>query len=229
MNTFPKLIMIDVENVFFPASELYQDALNLSFVEVTKGKIRFDRTKEPATRLSNSFFDVADFIFSFKPRTMKMNDELKKELLNRFVANTEKFLIKGKFAGTHTEHLNVLKWFAAAEIPIVFCTNLSYEIVLKYLDATGYIAFSDTVLTPDRMKNEFKLGGFPKPSREMYLKVVNSFTLQENDILSIEGTKSGIFAAKSSKVHLLSCANPELFTLVNVKKALESMEFLTIQ
>lgn len=228
MTNMPKVLIIDAENVLFPAEELYQDALTLAFADVTGGKVRFDKSAVKNILLGNSFMDIVEFAISFKPR-MKITDKDREAAIRKFIEYTETFLVRGKNAGTKKEHLEVLQWFHQAEIPIVFCSNMSNEIMMKYLDATGYLSLVDYVITPDRVKKEMDGAGFPKPSKEMYIKILSRYGLDESEFLCIEGTLGGASACKFAKLNYIFCKEPGLFKLEKIKKALEEMELLTFQ
>jgi len=229
MNSSLKVLIIDVENIFFPAEEIYQDALNLAFADVTKGKVRFDKNNVKNILLGNSFMDIVEFAISFKPTRIKITEEERKLILRKFVEYTERFLLKGKYAGTNQEHLEILRWFSQAEMSIVFCSNMRFELLMKYLDAAGYAAFADFVITPDRMKEEYEGSGFPKPSKEMYMKIMNIYGSKLDDYLCLEGTLGGTTACKFSNLNYIFCNDAKFFRLKEIKKALEKMELITFQ
>ncbi len=224
----PKVLICDLENILFPATEIYQDCLNLAFAEVTKGKVRFDKNKVKNILTGNSFADMIEFAISFKPQT-KITEIEREVIVRKFVGHVENILTKGRNAGTKKEHLDVLRWFYKAGIPIVFCTNMNLEVMMKYLDATGYLQLADFCMCPDRFKQEHNLIFSPKPSKEMYQRILNRYGIEGDQALSIEGTTFGAQACKFLDINYIFCKSPELFKLKSVITGLEVLDVISFQ
>lgn len=229
MNKDIKCVLIDPENILFPAEELYKDCINLAFADVTKGKVRFDKNQVKTILLGNSFIDIVEFASSFKPQKYKLTEEERKFIIKKLFEYTERFLIKGKYAGTNKTHLEILRWFTEAGIKVCVNSNMSYEILMKYLDATGYLSLIDYVVTPDKLRVEQKLLINPKPSKDMYNHILAYYDFIEDDLLTIEGTLGGITASKFSNINCIICKNPDLFKLKQIIQGMEKMEVLTFQ
>lgn len=218
---FPKCVLIDPENVLFASNEIFYDSINISFLEVTNGKVKIEKEVYRKFLSGVSYNEIINFIFTYKPK-ISISESDRKKIADRFTLLSEKILITSKQNGTKKYHLDVFNWIVNAGSKICICTNVNYELVMKYFDAVGYLKFFEEVITPD---NQLK----SKPDIQMYEYLFERYKLEPDEVFSIEGTLHGITAARNSNIEFIVSTKPENLTLKNFIEAAQVKEVLTIQ
>lgn len=229
MMSIPKYILFDVENVLFPATELYLDSLKIVLAKSTNGKYILKTDALMASEFGTmSYSDVFDFLHTGTGFARFTSDQ-KAVLANRLFVQTEYLIQHSDLIKTRNESLELFRWLTDSGFKLAICTNLPQSILMNYLVAVGYEPFFEVIVAPDKFEKTESFILWPKPSIELYRKTMNMLSANEEDILTIEGTSSGIAAAKIAKIRFIATNSPNQINLVNIKEAFIKMGVITEQ
>ena len=227
--SIPKYILFDVENVLFPATELYLDSLKIVLAKSTNGKYILKSDALMASEFGTmSYSDVYDFLHNATGFSRFTSDQ-KAILANRLYVQTEYLIQHSNLIKTRNESLELFRWLTDSGFKLAICTNLPQSILMNYLVAVGYEPFFEVIVAPDKFEKTESFILWPKPSIELYRKTMNMLSANEEDILTIEGTSSGIAAAKIAKIRFIATNSPNQINLVNIKEAFIKMGVITEQ
>ena len=127
--SIPKYILFDVENVLFPATELYLDSLKIVLAKSTNGKYILKTDALMASEFGTmSYSDVFDFLHTGTGFARFTSDQ-KAVLANRLFVQTEYLIQHSDLIKTRNESLELFRWLTDSGFKLAICTNLPQSIL----------------------------------------------------------------------------------------------------
>jgi beta-phosphoglucomutase len=203
-----KAIIFDMDGVLIEAKDWHYDALNRALDLFGKNISRYDHLVT---------FDGLPTIIKLDMLTMerglpKKLHEFINELKQKFTLELVHQHCKPRF-----DHEYALSNLRHQGYKIGCGSNSVRESIEVMLDKSDLMKYMHTVVSAQEVSE-------PKPSPEMYSKIISSFDLTPEECLIIEDNENGIKAAKASGAHLLVVKEVDEVNLENITNKINNIE-----
>ena len=206
MKNIIKAVIFDMDGVLIEAKDWHYDALNRAldifgyFITKHDHLVTFDGLPT-ATKLE---------MLTLEKGLPKGLHEFINELKQKYTIELVHQHCKPNFH--HEYALSVLK---SKGYRIACGSNSVRDTIEIMLEKSNLIQYMENIVSAEEVSN-------PKPSPEMYYKIISEFGLEPHECLIVEDNENGIKAARDSGANVLVVKEVDDVNIDNLLKAIES-------